>query len=132
MDFKVLITDNAVSDLREIVSFVAQDDSAAAMRLGEKLIQCALSLRTMPARFPIHDRKRGIRKMTAAPISSSILTMKQLRPCTFSIFGMDRDVCHSFSRILSRPHPGLAPFIQANRENDDDADDNFLHVVRPI
>jgi len=38
MDFKVLITDSALADLREIVEFIAQDDAQAAARLGEKLI----------------------------------------------------------------------------------------------
>ena len=67
MDFKILIADSALADLREIVEFVAQDDPDAAIRLGEKLVGCALSLRTMPARFPLHDRQCGIRKMTVAP-----------------------------------------------------------------
>ena len=43
MDFKVLITDAAGVDLREIVQFVAADDQAAALRLGQKLIAAGLS-----------------------------------------------------------------------------------------
>ena len=46
MDFKVLITDTALADLREIVEFVAHDDPQAAARVGEKLIARALSLAT--------------------------------------------------------------------------------------
>ena len=38
MDFKVLIAENAIADLQEIVEFVAQDDSEAAARLGNKLV----------------------------------------------------------------------------------------------
>ena len=67
MDFKVLITENALEDLKEIVEFVAADDPLAAARLGEKLLEHALSLRFMPTRCPLHDRHRGIRKMTTAP-----------------------------------------------------------------
>jgi addiction module RelE/StbE family toxin len=67
MDFKVLITDNALADLREIVRFVAYDDPAAALRLGEKLVAHALRLTTFPDRFPLHDPKRGIRKMPVPP-----------------------------------------------------------------
>lgn len=67
MDFKVLIAENAIADLKEIVEFVAQDDSDAATRLGNKLVACALSLRTMPQRFPFHDQQRGIRKMALPP-----------------------------------------------------------------
>jgi plasmid stabilization system protein ParE len=67
MGFKVLIAESALADLKEIVEFVAQDDPAAAVRLGEKLIGCALNLQTMPGRFPFYDPRRLIRKMTVAP-----------------------------------------------------------------
>ena len=67
MDFKVLITESAIADLKEIVEFVAQDDSGAATRLGEKLVDRALSLASMPQRFPFHDQQRGIRKMPLPP-----------------------------------------------------------------
>ena len=67
MGFKVLITDSATADLREIVEFVAQDDPDAAIRLGEKLIAHAMSLETMPERFPLHDKERGIRRMPVKP-----------------------------------------------------------------
>jgi toxin ParE1/3/4 len=67
MDFQVLIADSALTDLQGIVEFVAQDDRDAAIRLGEKLVGCALSLGTMPERFPFHDKSRGIRKMPISP-----------------------------------------------------------------
>jgi plasmid stabilization system protein ParE len=67
MDFKVLIAESAISDLAQIVEFVAQDDADAATRLGNKLIAHALSLQTMPQRFPFHDQRRGIRKMPLPP-----------------------------------------------------------------
>ena len=35
MDFKVLIVDSAIADLKEIVKFVAQHNPDAALRLGE-------------------------------------------------------------------------------------------------
>jgi plasmid stabilization system protein ParE len=44
MDFKVLIADSAIADLKEIVEFVAADNPEAAIRLGEKLLSHALSL----------------------------------------------------------------------------------------
>ncbi len=58
MDFKVLIAESAIADLEEIVEFVAQDDSIAAQRLGEKLLSAAMSLAAMPHRFPFHDKRR--------------------------------------------------------------------------
>ena len=67
MDFKVLIAESAIADLKEIVEFVAQDDADAASRLGHKLVDQALALRVFPARFPFHDQKRGIRKMPLPP-----------------------------------------------------------------
>ena len=67
MDFKVLITDSALADLREIVEFIAHDDPQAAARLGEKLIARALNLATLPERHAYHDAGRGIRKMPLSP-----------------------------------------------------------------
>jgi len=67
MDFKVLITDSAIADLKQIVEFVAEDNPEAAIRLGEKLLSHALSLATLPERFRFHDRRRGIRKMPVPP-----------------------------------------------------------------
>jgi toxin ParE1/3/4 len=67
MDFQVLITDNAIADLKEIVAFVAADNPEAALRLGKKILAHALSLRTMPQRFRFHDQTRGIRKMPLPP-----------------------------------------------------------------
>jgi plasmid stabilization system protein ParE len=67
VEYKVLITDSAIDDLKDIVAFIAEDDATAAVRVGERLIERALSLGMMPARCPYHDAVRGIRKMTAAP-----------------------------------------------------------------
>ncbi len=67
MGCKVLITDSALNDLREIVGFVTQDDPRAAERLGEKLISQAMSLANLPERHAFHDARRGIRKMPLAP-----------------------------------------------------------------
>ncbi len=67
VDYKVLITDAALDDLKGIVSFIAEDDAYAAVRVGERLIDRALSLGTMPSRCPYLDSVRGIRKMTTSP-----------------------------------------------------------------
>jgi toxin ParE1/3/4 len=67
MDFKVLIADSAIADLKEIVEFVAEDNPEAAIQLGEKLLGHALSLGALPERFPFYDRHRGIRKMPVSP-----------------------------------------------------------------
>lgn len=67
MDYEVLITDAALADLRAIVEFVAQDDPVAATRLGEKLIDRALSLRVLPKRHAFHNAVLGIRKKPLSP-----------------------------------------------------------------
>jgi plasmid stabilization system protein ParE len=67
MEFKVLITETAIADLKDMVEFVAHDDQNAAARVGEKLVQNAMGLATMPERFPLHDSGRGIRKMSSSP-----------------------------------------------------------------
>jgi len=67
MGFKVLITDSALNDLREIVDFIAEDDPGAAARLGEKLIVRAMDLANLSERHGLHDARRGIRKMPIAP-----------------------------------------------------------------
>jgi plasmid stabilization system protein ParE len=66
MDFKVLITETAVADLKEIVEFVAQDNPNAAISLGEKPVDRALALTSMPQRFSFHDRQRGISQNAVA------------------------------------------------------------------
>ncbi|MEI8341183.1 MAG: type II toxin-antitoxin system RelE/ParE family toxin [Verrucomicrobiota bacterium] len=67
MDFKVLIADSAIGDLRAIVEFVAEDDPIAAARLADKLINHALNLAVFPTRHPIFDRERKIHKMAVPP-----------------------------------------------------------------
>jgi plasmid stabilization system protein ParE len=67
MDCQVLIADSALADLKEIVEFVAEDNPESARALGGKLVECALRLATMPERFPLHDKARGIRKMPLPP-----------------------------------------------------------------
>lgn len=67
MDHRVLVAESAISDLREIVEFVAEDDPLAAGKLGEKLVDHALSLSAFPARHPFFDRIRGIRKFAVPP-----------------------------------------------------------------
>ena len=63
MAFEVLITDAVLSDLREIVEYIARDNPDAAERFGHRLVDCALGLATFPNRFGFHDESRHIRKM---------------------------------------------------------------------
>jgi len=76
MDFKVLITEGAIADLKEIVEFVAEDNPDAAIHLGEKIIAHAMTLARMPQRFGFYDQQRAIRKM---PLSSFLIFTRATR-----------------------------------------------------
>jgi plasmid stabilization system protein ParE len=44
MDFKVFLSNEALTDLERIVAYVAVDNPAAAERLGNQLLDAALAL----------------------------------------------------------------------------------------
>ena len=50
MDFKVFLSDDALSDLESIVTFIARQNAVAAEQLGNQLLDAALSLDTFPER----------------------------------------------------------------------------------
>jgi toxin ParE1/3/4 len=50
MDFKVFLSSNALSDLERIVAYITLDNVAAAQRMGNQLLDAALSLATFPER----------------------------------------------------------------------------------
>ena len=50
MDFKVFLSSDALIDLERIVLYISIDDVVAAQRVGNQLIDAALSLATFPER----------------------------------------------------------------------------------
>jgi toxin ParE1/3/4 len=50
MDFKVFLSDDALNDLERIVAYIAPHNPAAAERMGNQLLDAALSLHTFPNR----------------------------------------------------------------------------------
>jgi plasmid stabilization system protein ParE len=50
MDFKVFLSSVALSDLERIVAYITLDDVAAAERMGNQLLDAALSLATFAER----------------------------------------------------------------------------------
>ena len=50
MDFKVFLSNEALGDLERIVAYIAPHNPAAAERLGNQLLDAALSLQTLPER----------------------------------------------------------------------------------
>ena len=67
MDFKVTFAAQAGRDLFAIVSFLAQKNPAAARRLGDALLDTALSLAQMPNRGVVVRARTGIRKLAHRP-----------------------------------------------------------------
>src|ERR1700730_6975297 len=65
MDYRVIYSPNAISDLAEIVRFVAQDDPQAALRLGEHLADEADSLARLPYGSHKFRRRANVRKFVA-------------------------------------------------------------------
>jgi plasmid stabilization system protein ParE len=50
MDFKVFLSDDALTDLEGIVGYIAPHNPIAAERLGNPLLDVALSLAKFPER----------------------------------------------------------------------------------
>jgi len=67
MDFRVEITNPAIADLAEIVSYIARDNPEAAATLGNNLLDAALSLAESPLKGSPYQKLPGIRKLTLRP-----------------------------------------------------------------
>ena len=50
MDFKVFLSNEALSDLDRIVGYIAPHNALAAERTGNRLLDAALSLAALPER----------------------------------------------------------------------------------
>lgn len=50
MDFEVFLSPEALIDLERIIAFIALDNVVAAERIGNQLLDAAMSLRTFPER----------------------------------------------------------------------------------
>ena len=50
MDFKVFLSNEALSDLEGVVTYIARHNPSAAARMGNHLLDAALSLNTFPQR----------------------------------------------------------------------------------
>jgi toxin ParE1/3/4 len=65
MDFRVEITGPAIADLAEIVSYIAQDNPAAAQALGENLLDASLA--KTPLKGSPYPKLANVRKLTLPP-----------------------------------------------------------------
>ena len=65
MDFKVFLSDDALSDLERIVTYITPHNPVAAEQLGNQLLDVALSLHTFPERGRMvpEFRQPGVREI---------------------------------------------------------------------
>lgn len=67
MDYRVILSQPALSDLGEIARYIAEDSLVAAERVGTELLDLAESLAILPLRgAPLHSRP-GVRRVLLAP-----------------------------------------------------------------
>jgi plasmid stabilization system protein ParE len=66
MDFRIVWTDPALSDLAELVRYIAQDDPKVAVRVGEEIVDHVGVLGTFPEIGPLYRRRPGgdVRQIT--------------------------------------------------------------------
>lgn len=50
MDFKVFLSEEALSDLEQVIAYIAPHDPDAAARMGNRLLDTAFSLGSFPER----------------------------------------------------------------------------------
>jgi toxin ParE1/3/4 len=69
MGHKVIWTDEAISDLRQLVAFISNDNPRAAIKLGETLIHKSMLLATQPrlGRMLRELRKDTLRELIIPP-----------------------------------------------------------------
>jgi addiction module RelE/StbE family toxin len=69
MGHKVIWTDEAIADLRQLVAFISNDNPAAAVKLGETLIQKSMMLAAHPrlGRRLRDSRKDVLRELIVPP-----------------------------------------------------------------
>lgn len=68
MGYKVIWTDEAIDDLRQLVARIASDNPAAAVKLGEGIIQKSMQLSAHP-RFGRIFRKLNQDNIRETPVS---------------------------------------------------------------
>ena len=68
MDYRLLFTQRALSDLSEIVGHIAQDDDEVASRFGEALLDHVDLLGRFPHMGNTTRRRSRVRKLVHSPI----------------------------------------------------------------
>ena len=69
MDFRIVWTDPALLDLEELVRFIAQDNTTAAARVGDEIVDHVGILTAFPEIGPVYRRRStgDVRQITVRP-----------------------------------------------------------------
>ncbi len=67
MDFRLQYTQRALSDLAEIIGYIAEDDAEAASRFGNTLLDHVELLARFPRMGNVTAKRAGVRKLVHSP-----------------------------------------------------------------
>lgn len=68
MDYRLLYTQRAISDLAEIIGYIAEDDDEAAARFGKSLLDHVDLLSDFPRMGGTIRKRSRVRKLLHSPI----------------------------------------------------------------
>jgi len=68
VDYQLLYTQRALSDLAAIIGYIAEDDAQAALRFGDSLLDHIDLLARFPRIGGIIRKRPGVRKLVHSPI----------------------------------------------------------------
>ncbi len=67
MGCKIIFSPQAIADLEAAVRFIAVDNPAAAVRVGNALIDRAAILESFPLVGSVYPKRPGVRKLVSRP-----------------------------------------------------------------
>jgi len=68
VDYRILFTQRALSDLAEIVGFIAEDDAEAAVQFGSALLDHVDLLSRFPRMGGVIRKRSRVRKLQHSPV----------------------------------------------------------------
>ena len=68
MDYRILFTQRALSDLAEIIGFIAEHDAEAAMQFGSALLDHVDLLSRFPRMGGVIRKRSRVRKLQHSPL----------------------------------------------------------------
>jgi plasmid stabilization system protein ParE len=67
MDFRVTFSENSLSELRDIIAYIAENNPRAAETFRQRLTDKAAGLIRFPLRHPKDRRRQNVRKVGYGP-----------------------------------------------------------------